>query len=105
MDSKRTKRTFDKDFKVNAVKLVLEGTRSMNKIAEELGISGNTLSNWKRDYLKDKENSFPGKGYQKPDDAELTKLRKQLFRVTQERDILKKVRRGGLYSQNTRSNV
>ena len=90
MDSKRAYRTFDKDFKVNAVKLVLEGTRSMKKLAEELGISANTLSGWKRDYLKDKENSFPGKGYQKPDDAELTKLRKQLFRVTQERDILKK---------------
>ncbi len=90
MEAKRVYRTFDKDFKVNAVKLVLEGTSSMNKIAEELGISGNTLSNWKRDYLKDKENSFPGKGYQKPDEAEMTKLRKQLFRVTQERDILKK---------------
>lgn len=90
MEAKRVYRTFDKDFKVNAVKLVLEETRSMNKIAEELGISANTLSNWKRDYLKDKENSFPGKGYQKPYDAELTKLRKQLFRVTQERDILKK---------------
>ena len=90
MEAKRVYRTFDKDFKVNAVKLVLEGTISMNKIAEGLGISANTLSNWKRDYLKEKENSFPGKGYQKPDDAELTKFRKQLFRVTQERDILKK---------------
>ncbi|MDD5361381.1 MAG: transposase [Ignavibacteria bacterium] len=90
MDSKSTYRTFDKDFKVNAIKVVLEGTKSMNKIAEELGLSSNTLINWKRDYLKDKENSFPGKGFQKPDDAELTKLRKQLFRVTRERDILKK---------------
>lgn len=90
MDSKRTYRTFDKDFKVNAVKLVLEGTRSMTKVAAELGISANTLTNWKKDYLKDKENSFPGKGYQKLDDAEVTKLRRQLFRVTQECEILKK---------------
>lgn len=90
MDSKRTYRTFDKDFKVNAVKLVLEGTRSMTKVAAELGISANTLTNWKKDYLKDKENSFPGKGYQKPDDAEVTRLRRQLIRVTQECEILKK---------------
>jgi transposase len=62
----------------------------MTKIANEIGISPNTLTNWKKDYLKDKENSFPGKGYQKPDDAELTRLRRQLARVTQERDILKK---------------
>lgn len=42
MESKRSYRTFDKDFKVNAVKLVLEGTRSMTKVAAELGISANT---------------------------------------------------------------
>ena len=90
MEPKRSYRTFDKDFKVNSVKLVLEGSRSMTKIANELGISPNTLTNWKKEYLKDKDNSFPGKGYQKPDDAELTKLRRQLARVTQERDILKK---------------
>jgi transposase len=90
MEPKRAYRTFDKDFKVNSVKLVLEGSRSMTKIANELGISPNTLTNWKKEYLKDKDNSFPGKGYQKPDDAELTKLRRQLARVTQERDILKK---------------
>ena len=90
MEGKRTYRTFDKDFKVNAVILVLEGSRSMAKIASELGISSNTLTNWKKEYLKDRDNSFPGKGYQKPDDAELTKLRRQLARVTQERDILKK---------------
>ena len=90
MEGKRTYRTFDKDFKVNAVKLALEGSRSMIKIASELGISANTLTNWKREYLKDKEHSFPGKGYQKPDEAEMTQLRRQLARVTQERDILKK---------------
>ncbi len=90
MDTKRSYRSFDKEFKVNAVKLVLEGASSMSKIARELGITPNTLTNWKKDYLKDQNNSFPGKGYQKPDDAELTRLKKELHRVTQERDILKK---------------
>jgi transposase len=90
MESKRNYRTFDKDFKVNAVKLVLEGSRSMSKIAEEIGISPNTLTNWKKAYLQNKENSFPGKGYQKPDDAEFTKLRRQLARANQECEILKK---------------
>lgn len=61
MNSKKKYRTFDKDFKVNAVKLVLEGTRSMTKVAKELGVSANTLTNWKKYYLKDKDNSFPGK--------------------------------------------
>ena len=57
MEAKRSYRTFDKDFKINAVKLVLEGSRSMTKIANEIGISPNTLTNWKKEFLKDKENS------------------------------------------------
>lgn len=48
MEGKRNYRTFDKDFKVNAVKLALEGSRSMLKIASELGICPNTLTNWKK---------------------------------------------------------
>ena len=56
MEGKRTYRAFDKDFKVHAVKLVLEGSRSMDKIASELGIYPNTLTNRKKWYLKDREN-------------------------------------------------
>jgi len=90
METKRQYKTFDKEFKINAVKLALTGERTMKQISEELGINQNTLSNWKKEYLKDKDNSFPGKGYQKPEEAELTRLRKELSRVTMERDILKK---------------
>jgi transposase len=90
METKRQYKTFDKEFKINAVKLALTGERTMKQISEELGINQNTLSNWKKEYLKDKDNSFPGKGYQKPEEAELTRLRKKLSRVTMERDILKK---------------
>ena len=90
MEDKRHYKTFNKDFKINAVKLALSGEKSMKKLAEELGINQNTLCNWKKEYLRDKEHVFPGKGYQKPDEAEMTKLRKDLARVTMERDILKK---------------
>jgi len=71
MEEKRHYLTFSKDFKVNAVKIVLTGEKSMrqisDQISEELGISQNTLfpvilCNWKKEYLKDKEQSFPGKG-------------------------------------------
>jgi len=35
-------------------------------------------------------NAFPGKGFIKPQDAEVHELRKQLKKVSTERDILKK---------------
>ena len=81
---------FEKEFKISAVKMVLEGNQSLSSIAKDLGINSNTLQNWKKQYLKDKEDSFPGKGYQTPLEAENTRLKKELAKVTQQRDFLKK---------------
>lgn len=88
MSEKR--RSFDKEFKISAVKLVLESEKSVESIATELGVSSNTLFNWKRKYLEDAKNAFPGKGKMKPEDEELRRVKKELLRVTMERDILKK---------------
>ena len=88
MSEKR--RSFDKEFKLSAVRLVLESEKSVESIASELGVSSNTLFNWKRKYLEDSKNAFPGKGNLKPEDEELRKVKKELLRVTMERDILKK---------------
>ncbi len=89
-ESRRGRRTFEKDFKLGAIKMIIEGGKSVREISEDLGISQNTLLHWKKNYLKDKTNSFPGKGYQKPEDAEKTRLIKELALVKEERDILKK---------------
>jgi len=89
-NQKRGRRNFEKDFKLGAVKMVLEGGKSVREVAEDLGISQNTLLHWKKNYLTDKLNTFPGKGYQKPEDAEITQLRKELAMVKEQRDILKK---------------
>lgn len=90
METKKIRKRFDKEFKISAVKMVTEGKELLRKVAEDLGIAENTLHNWKRKYLSDQENSFPGKGHQKPEDAEITRLRKELAKVTQQRDFLKK---------------
>jgi len=55
-----------------------------------LGISANVLSRWKRQMTDDPAFAFPGKGYLKPVDEELRRLKKELRDVTEERDILKK---------------
>lgn len=83
------RKRYDQQFKTEAVKLVLGG-RSLHDVARSLGIHPNMLTRWKRQYLQDPENSFPGKGNQKPDDKEYKELLKKLDEVTEERDILKK---------------
>ena len=87
---KRIRRTFDKEFKISAVKMVIEGKESILKVSKDLGISDNTLRNWKNAYEREKITSVPGKENQKPEDAEITALRKELARTKEQRDILKK---------------
>ncbi len=75
------------EFKDRAVELTLKGDRSVPLIAEELGIKPQTLYGWRRSYRKTAA-AQPG--------AKLTlaeenaQLRKELRRVSEERDILKK---------------
>jgi len=84
------RKTYDKEFKLSAVKMVLEEGLSVAQVSRDLGINENSLHNWKKKYLEEKENAFPGKGRLKPEDEELRRLQKELKTVKMERDILKK---------------
>lgn len=86
----RKRNNYDKEFKLSAVKMVVEGGRSTTSVARDLGINANSLHNWKRAYLEDSDNTFPGKGHSKPWQEELQRLHKELSEVKMEREILKK---------------
>jgi len=88
--SQRKLRKYDKEFKINAVKLYLESGRSSKQISEELGIPNVTLVSWIESHKKNGDQAFPGKGNIKPSDSEVALLRKELAIVREERDILKK---------------
>ena len=83
-------RKFDVDFKRNAVLMSLEPNKSVTQVATDLGIHIGVLSRWRRAYLKDSDNAFPGNGKLKPEDEELRQLRKENADLKMERDILKK---------------
>jgi transposase len=68
-----TRKTYDNEFKISAVKLVLDTGKSVESVANDLGISSNSLFNWKKQYLEDAKNSFPGKGHLNPSDEEIRK--------------------------------
>jgi len=84
------RRKYDREFKVQAVKLSLEKGKTVKEVAEDLGISAGNLTRWRREYREDSEHSFPGMGKLKPEDEEMRKLRKENADLKQERDILKK---------------
>jgi len=83
-------RNFGRAFKVEAVRLVMEERRKVAEVARDLDIQANLLQWWKRELSEDGNGAFPGKGQQTPEQEELSRLRRELVDVKEERDILKK---------------
>ena len=77
---------YPEEFKIEAVKLVTERGLPVTEVAARLGMSVHSLYAWIMRYGKPQEQR------QQKDDqqAELRRLRAELKRVTEERDILKK---------------
>ena len=84
------RRRYDREFKREAVKLVIEEGRAVAGVARNLGIHENLLHKWKKQYEEDPQYAFPGKWRLKEPDEEMRRLRKELADVREERDILKK---------------
>jgi transposase len=76
---------YNDEFKIAAVKQITQEGHSVNSVAERLGITTKSLYNWR---AKFGDNS-PAYQSQKSSDDELRRLKAELKRVTQERDILK----------------
>lgn len=87
----RTKRKFDRAYKLKAVELSYERS-NIRQLAEELGIRVELIYRWRREFRDRKEASFPGKGKlaQTDSEKELALLRRQVKELRLERDILKK---------------
>ena len=88
IQKKRT--TYTKEFKREAVGLILEQGYSIAEASRNLGINYKMLSRWKNELKQDSEHAFPSKGHMTPDQAELAHLKAENKRLRMEREILKK---------------
>jgi transposase len=88
--SKKQRRQYDVEFKHEAARLVLEGRRSYSEVARNLGVNRTQIANWVHLYKSHGKAAFPGNGRLRPEDEENRQLRRDLSRVTEERDVLKK---------------
>jgi len=85
----RTKKpnSYTSEFKESAVKLAVESNQPIAQTAKDLGLNPNTLHTWINKYSKSESAT------EKTDEHiydEVKRLKKELARVTQERDLLKK---------------
>ena len=88
MSKKRKK--YDSTFKLEAIRLVNEEHRSVSEVERNLDISKGTLARWVREHKADPVESFPGQGRLKTTDEEIRRLKYELKKAQEERDILKK---------------
>ena len=90
--SVQQRRSYDPDFKRNAVKLTEESGRTVSEVAENLGISKDLLYRWRRAQRVNKELAFPGNGREalSSEQQKIRELEKRHKNAEMERDILKK---------------
>ncbi len=86
----KTRRTFTREFKLQAVKLITEQSYSYAEAARKLGVRGNLLRRWKEQFAAQGENAFPGLGVSSVADDEVTRLRAENKRLLMECEFLKK---------------
>jgi transposase len=84
------RRRFNREFKVEAVKLVKERGVSVAQAARDLEVHENVLRKWVKEFGADSAHSFPGHGQMKPEQLEIERLRREVNKLKAERDILKK---------------
>jgi len=88
MASKRQHHT--REYKIEAVRLASAGEKSISAVADELGIRPDTLYRWRRELQLEPAEAFRGNGMLRTTDEENARLRRELKRVTEERDFLKR---------------
>ena len=87
------RRSFDKPFKISAVKLIVEEGFSVKEDSRELCVHANSLYRWVQEVEKYGVNAFPGKGSALFDaQYEIKNLEKENQYLKEELELLKKFR-------------
>ena len=84
------RRKFTREFKLEAVKLIRDRGVAYAQASRDLGVHQTVLRNWVRTFADDPVQAFPGNGRQSPEQAEITRLKREVAKLKAERDILKK---------------
>ena len=87
----KVQKVYTREFKEQAVQLAQTSGKPITQVARELGISDTSIPEWRKELAQPGKDAFPGSGHQTPLEEENRRLKRELERVQQERDILKKV--------------
>jgi len=81
------RKRYSPEYKRELVEVVRRSQSSCRQIVLEVGVNPNQLSRWVREAATGGGKAFPGGGV--PRDEEMARLKRELSKVTRERDFLK----------------
>lgn len=90
MSDKRTRTSYPKEFKQDAVRLVVDQRYSCPEVGRRLGVASSNVSRWVRQYRQEQQDLNEGGTPRKELEAEIRRLKKENKRLEMEREILKK---------------
>ena len=85
-----TRRKYSKEFKLDAIGLVLDQGYTRTQAASSLGINATMLRRWVKEQQADDGQAFRGNGKLTPEQEEIRTLKTQVKRLEMEKEILKK---------------
>ena len=87
--TKKPRRYFTDEQKAEAVNIVKQSGKPVSQVAREMGLTESALRNWVKQSQIDAQPRLEGE-LTSAEQQELVRLRRELKRVTMERDFLKK---------------
>ena len=84
------RKKYTKEFRLDAVSLVIDQEYSRAEAARNLGINSNMLGRWVKEHQADDGQAFRGNGKLTAEQEEIKNLKAQVKRLQMEREILKK---------------
>jgi len=85
-----TRKKYPKEFKLDAISLVLDQGYTRREAARSLDINANMLGRWVKEQQADDGQAFRGNGKLMPDQEEIRKLKTQVKQLQMEKELLKK---------------
>ena len=85
---RRARRQFSEEFRIGAVRLVLDAGKTVSAVARELDLTPSALAQWVKQARADRTKGKTGLTTEER--AELARLRKDNRELRMERDVLKK---------------
>ena len=84
------RRKYPREFKIEAVRRVIDGGETAAEVARSLDLQPHMLYSWVRQFKADTAQSFRGNGNVTAQDEEIRKLRREVAQLREEREIFKK---------------